>query len=437
MAILSTGVLMQIKRDKYLHDLILRQNNGLVKVITGIRRSGKSFLLNEIFYQYLLNQGTDKSHIIKFAFDSADDLELIGENLFELQKEIRKVDPQKFVSYIKSKVTDNQNYYLLLDEVQLLESFESVLDGYLYKQNLDVYVTGSNSKFLSTDVITEFRGRGDEVHVYPLSFAEFTSAFNGDKYEAWNEYFVYGGLPFVATLKTDEQKIRYLQNLFEETYIKDIIERHKIKKTQELENLINVLASATGSLTNATRIQNTFQSSIKSKISVDTVIDYIGCLKESFIINEAERYDVKGRKYIGSQQKYYFEDVGLRNARLNFRQTEENHIMENIIYNELRYRGFSVDVGVVEKRIKDEKGKEIRTRLEIDFVANKGSERCYIQSAFAVPDKEKELQEKKSLQNVGDSFTKIIVVKDPVKMSRDENGIITVGIFDFLLKTVI
>lgn len=429
----SIEVHMLIKREKYLNDLKIRMNNGLVKVITGIRRCGKSYLLNELFYNFLLESGINKDHIIKFAFDSADDLELIGEDLIEIKRQKRKVDPKKFIQYMREKLSGNQDYYLLLDEVQLLENFESVLNGYLKKSSVDIYVTGSNSKFLSKDIITEFRDRGDLVHVLPLTFSEFFSVFDGDKYDAWNEYFTYGGLPFVAGLKTDEQKIRYLQNLFEETYITDIVERNKIKKSAELENLINILASSIGSLTNTSRIQNTFISELKSKITVDTINDYVEFLKDSFLINEVNRYDVKGRKYIGAKKKYYFEDCGLRNARLNFRQNEETHIMESIIYNELRFRGYSVDVGIVEKRGRTEQGKEIKTQLEIDFIANKGSERFYIQSAFSIPDKEKEQQEKNSLLNVKDSFKKIVIVKDNIKSSRDESGILTVGLLTFLL----
>ena len=421
---------MLIKRDKYLKDLILRQNNGLIKVITGMRRCGKSYLLNQIFFGWLLTNGVDDGHIIRLAFDSAEDLEKMGESLLEIKKQKRLANPSLFIEYIKTKIKDDENYYLLLDEVQLLENFESVLNGYLYKQNIDIYVTGSNSRFLSKDVVTEFRGRGDLVHVLPLSFSEFYSFRSGDKYEAWNDYFVYGGLPFVATLKTEEQKISYLDNLFKETYLKDIIERNKIRKSEELENLVDVLASGIGSLTNVGKIQKTFASTIKSKISCDTIKDYVEHLKDSFVLNEASRYNIKGRKYIGAQQKYYFEDVGLRNARLKFRQNEENHIMENIIYNELRYRGFQVDVGIVEKRSAD--GKK-NVQLEVDFVANKGSQRFYIQSAFSLNSSEKEFQEKQSLQNLRDSFKKIIVTKGPLKLCRDDSGIETVGILEFLL----
>ena len=318
--------------------------------------------------------------------------------------------------------------------MQLLKDFEEVLNSLLHIKNIDIYVTGSNSKFLSKDVITEFRGRGDEIHIFPLTFKEFMQAYDGDIYRGWAEYVVYGGLPLTVTMKTEEQKIKYLTNLFEETYLKDIIERHHIEKTQELEDLVNVLASAIGSLTNVPKIEATFRSVIQSNISSNTIRQYIEYLEDAFVINKANRYNVKGRKYIGTPNKYYFEDVGLRNARLGFRQVEETHIMENIIYNELRSRGYSVDVGVVEKRGKNKDGKEERTYLEIDFIANLGSKRYYIQSAFSMPTEEKRDQEKSSLINIGDSFKKIIIVKDVVNVTRDEEGITTMSIYDFLLK---
>lgn len=322
----------------------------------------------------------------------------------------------------------------MLDEVQMLQEFEEVLNSLLHIRNADIYVTGSNSKFLSKDVITEFRGRGDEIHIYPLTFKEFMEAYDGDMYRGWAEYVVYGGLPLTVTMKTEEQKISYLTNLFKETYLKDIIERHHIEKTQELEDLVNILASAIGSLTNPPKIEATFKRAIQSTISLNTIRQYIEYLEDAFIINKANRYNVKGRKYIGTPLKYYFEDVGLRNARLGFRQVEETHLMENIIYNELRSRGYTVDIGVVEKRGTDENGKEYKNQLEIDFVANLGSKRYYIQSAFSMPTEEKRIQEKASLVNVNDSFKKIIVVKDVVNVTRDEDGITTMSIYDFLLK---
>lgn len=411
---------MEIKRDKYLNDLINRMHNGMIKVVTGIRRCGKSYLLFNIFKNFLLEQGVPASHIIMIELDQ--------------RKNKKYRDPDVILDYIESVIVDEEQYYIMLDEVQMLQEFEEVLNSLLHIRNADVYVTGSNSKFLSKDVITEFRGRGDEIHIYPLTFKEFMEAYDGDMYRGWAEYVVYGGLPLTVTMKTEEQKISYLTNLFKETYLKDIIERHNIEKTQELEDLINILASAIGSLTNPPKIEATFKSTIQSTISLNTIRQYIEHLEDAFIINKANRYNVKGRKYIGTPLKYYFEDVGLRNARLGFRQVEETHLMENIIYNELRSRGYSVDVGVVEKRGIAEDGKEYRNQLEIDFVANLGSKRYYIQSAFSMPTEEKRIQEKASLVNVNDSFKKIIVVKDVVNITRDEDGITTMSIYDFLLK---
>ena len=411
---------MDIKRDKYLNDLINRMHNGMIKVVTGIRRCGKSYLLFNIFKNYLLEHGVASSHIITIELDQ--------------RKNKKYRDPDTILDYIESLIEDDGQYYVMLDEVQMLQEFEEVLNSLLHIRNADIYVTGSNSKFLSKDVITEFRGRGDEIHIYPLTFKEFMEAYNGDMYHGWAEYVVYGGLPLTVTMKTEEQKISYLTNLFKETYLKDIIERHHIEKTQELEDLINILASAIGSLTNPPKIEATFKSSIQSTISLNTIRQYIEHLEDAFIINKANRYNVKGRKYIGTPLKYYFEDVGLRNARLGFRQVEETHLMENIIYNELRSRGYTVDVGVVEKRGTDENGKEYKNQLEIDFVANLGSKRYYIQSAFSMPTEEKRIQEKASLVNVNDFFKKIIVVKDVVNVTRDEDGITTMSIYDFLLK---
>ena len=411
---------MDIKRDKYLNDLINRMHNGMIKVVTGIRRCGKSYLLFNIFKNYLLEHGVAASHIITIELDQ--------------RKNKKYRDPDTILDYIESLIEDDEQYYIMLDEVQMLQEFEEVLNSLLHIRNADIYVTGSNSKFLSKDVITEFRGRGDEIHIYPLTFKEFMEAYDGDMYRGWAEYVVYGGLPLTVTMKTEEQKIRYLTNLFKETYLKDIIERHHIEKTQELEDLVNILASAIGSLTNPPKIEATFKSAIQSTISLNTIRQYIEHLEDAFIINKANRYNVKSRKYIGTPLKYYFEDVGLRNARLGFRQVEETHLMENIIYNELRSRGYTVDVGVVEKRGTDENGKEYKNQLEIDFVANLGSKRYYIQSAFSMPTEEKRIQEKASLVNVNDSFKKIIVVKDVVNVTRDEDGITTMSIYDFLLK---
>lgn len=411
---------MNIARDKYLRDLINRMNNGMIKVVTGIRRSGKSYLLFKLFYEYLLSQGVLESHIIKIELDQ--------------RKNRIYRDPDVILDYIETLIEDDKQYYILLDEVQMLNDFEEVLNSLLHISNIDIYVTGSNSKFLSKDVITEFRGRGDEIHVFPLTFKEFMQVYDGDMYRGFADYIVYGGLPLISTMKTETQKVNYLTNLFNETYLKDIIERNHIEKTQELEDLINVLASAIGSLTNPPKIQATFKSSIGSAISINTIRQYIEYLEDAFIISKAQRYNIKGRKYIGTPLKYYFEDIGLRNARLGFRQVEETHLMENIIYNELRYRGYSVDVGVVEKREMSENGKQIRKALEIDFVANLGSQRYYIQSALSMPTPEKQIQEKTSLINVADSFKKIIIVKDIVNVKRDENGIVTMSIYDFLLK---
>jgi len=410
---------MEIKRDRYLEDLKDRMHNGMIKVVTGIRRSGKSYLVFTIFKKYLINEGVNEDHIIEMEFDKIENA--------------KYRDPYTLLDFVKEQIKDKEDYYVLLDEVQMLEDFEEVLNSLLHIKNLDIYVTGSNSRFLSGDVLTEFRGRGDEVHVYPLTFQEAMQNYKGDIYHGWAEYVTYGGLPLVWGMRTDQQKIKYLTDLFEKTYISDIIDRNGIEKTEELESLLNVLASAIGSLTNPTKIEATFKSVLKSKISRNTIVQYIEYLKDAFIINEANRYDVKGRKYIGTPLKYYFEDLGLRNARLGFRQMEETHLMENAVYNELLSRGYAVDVGVVETRKRNQEGKQEKRKLEIDFVANMGSRRYYIQSAFQIPDQEKERQEKESLNNVDDSFKKIVLVKDVVKISRDEKGIVTMSIYDFLI----
>lgn len=410
---------MEIKRDQYLNALINRMHNGMIKVITGIRRAGKSYILFNIFQNYLLSVGVNSSQIITIEFD---------------RYENRKYRNADFVlEYIHSCLRKEEQYYLLMDEVQLLPDFEEVLNSLLHYQNLDIYVTGSNSKFLSKDIITQFRGRGDEIHVWPLTFKEFMQVYDGDVYNGWAEYVVYGGLPLTVSMKTEEQKVQYLTNLFKETYLKDIIERYHIDKVQEMDDLLNILASSIGSLTNPPRIEATFKSLIHSNISMNTIRQYMEYLEDAFIINKAYRYNVKGRKYIGTPLKYYFEDVGLRNARLEFRQVEQTHLMENIIYNELKSRGYSVDVGVVEKREVDSNGKEKKKQLEIDFIANLGSKRYYIQSAYSMPTEEKRIQEKASLISVKDSFKKIILVKDVVKVSRDEDGIMMMNIYDFLL----
>lgn len=410
---------MRISRDKYLNDLIVRMHNGLIKVVTGLRRSGKSYLLFEIFKSYLLENNISEDHIIEISLDQ--------------RKNKQYRDPDTILDFIEKSIVGDDMYYIFLDEVQMLDDFEEVLNSLMHIKNADIYVTGSNSKFLSKDIITEFRGRGDEIHIFPLTFKEFMQVYDGDKYEGLSEYMVYGGLPLVATMKTDDQKIKYLENLFEETYLKDIKERYKIEKVQEMDDLIKVLASSVGSLSNPSRIADTFKSSLKSDVSMNTIKSYITYLEESFLINEANRYDVKGRKYIGTPLKYYFEDIGLRNAKLEFRQIEETHLMENIVYNELRARGFGVDVGMVETKEKNKSGGFEKKRLEVDFIASKGSHKYYIQSAYNLATDAKVKQEKNSLLNINDSFKKIIIVKDLIKPQRDESGIVSISLYDFLL----
>ena len=424
---------MEIKRDYYLNKLIQRKNNGLIKVITGVRRCGKSYLLNTLFYHYLLNSGVTKDHIIRFAFDSADDLRLIGESLIELQDKDKRADPEKFMAYIRSVVKDGEMYYLLLDEVQLLGSFEAVLNGYLRKDNMDVFVTGSNAKFLSSDIITEFAGRGDEIRMYPLSFSEFMTVYEGDKYEGLSQYMLYGGIPMVVLRGDQQDKVATLENLFSEIYIRDIIKRHKVRNKGELEDLLNILSSAVGSLTNPEKLKNTFRSVKKSKITAATIKKYLDYFEDSFLVESAHRYDIKGRAYIETPKKYYFSDLGLRNARISFRQFEQTHSMENVIYNELRRRGYSVDVGVVPAAEKDEKGKVKRKQLEVDFVCNLGSSRYYIQSAYSIPNEEKRVQEIRPFRKIDDSFKKIVITRDIVSPQYDENGILTINIYDFLL----
>lgn len=424
---------MEIKRDYYLEKLINRKHNGLIKVITGIRRCGKSYLLNTLFYQHLLANDIDEEHIIRFAFDSADDLYLIGESLISLEKEKRKVDPEKFMAYIRSKITDKSMYYILLDEVQLLDCFETVLNGYLRKDNMDIYVTGSNAKFLSSDIITEFAGRGDEIHMYPLNFSEFMTVFPGDKYEGLSQYMLYGGIPLVVLREEANDKVAALSNLFSEIYVRDIAKRNKVRNIAELEDLLNILSSSIGSLTNPEKLKDTFRSVKKSKITAATIKKYLGYLEDSFLLESAHRYDIKGKAYIATPQKYYFSDLGLRNARINFRQFEQTHAMENVIYNELRMRGYSVDVGVVPVAEKNKEGKVIRKQLEVDFICNLGSARYYIQSAYSIPDEDKFNQETRPFRKIDDSFKKIIVTKDIVPAHYDENGIFTINIYDFLL----
>ena len=382
---------MEIKRDKYLEMLQIRRHNGFVKVITGIRRCGKSYLMNDIFYEKLKENGVNENHIIKFAFDSAEDLLLIGEDLQELVANKKKVDPKKFMTYVSQKMTDNDMYYLLLDEVQNLDCFEAVLNGYLRKKNMDVYVTGSNSKFLSSDVLTEFAGRGDEIHVFPLSFSEFYANYEDGLDYAFDDYMVYGGLPAVALMKTPEQKSSYLKTQLQNVYLKDIVERHNLNSDANIGELLDIIASGISSLTNPTKLANTFKSVKNSSLSALTIDHYITYMQQAFMLSKVNRYDVKGKKYISTPYKIYFEDVGLRNARLDFRQIEETHLMENIIYNELRYRGYNVDVGVVDTR-ETVDGSSERRQLEIDFVANQGNKRYYIQSAYDIPNEDTRLQ---------------------------------------------
>ena len=410
---------MEIKRNRYLNTLISKKHNGLIKVITGMRRCGKSYLLFTLFKEHLLSDGIDEDHIIEIAFDA-----------FE-NKKYR--DPDVLYPYLKEQIKDDAMYYVLLDEVQLLGEFESILNSLIRMKNVDVYVTGSNARFLSKDVITEFRGRGDEVHMYPLSFAEFMSVYPGTKQDGWNEYMLYGGIPLVLEFTTPDQKIAFLKSLFEETYISDIVGRHNIRNKAELEELLNILSSAIGSLTNPQKLSATFQTVKKKKISNSTIKRYIDYLCDSFLIDSAIRYDVKGKKYIDTPVKYYFTDVGLRNARLNFRQIEETHSMENIIFNELKMRGFKVDVGVIMQYETNEKGTNIRKQLEIDFVCNQGSKRYYIQSAYAIPDQAKMEQEQRSLMLTGDFFKRMIITKDTPAPYYNESGVLIMNVYDFLL----
>lgn len=422
---------MEISRDKYLNDLIIRKGNGMIKVITGIRRCGKTYLVFNLFVRHLLESGVDSNHIISLALDEHENR--------------RYRDPDALYAYVRERIADDPGpYYVLLDEIQYAISEKElknrdeppalygVLNGLLRRRNVDVYVTGSNSKLLSTDVMTEFRGRGDEVRIHPLAFSEFMRGFDGDRYAGWAEYVMYGGLPALLSMRTPEQKVKYLTDLFAEVYIADVVERNHLSKSQELEDLVNVLASSVGSFTNPSRIEATFRSAMKSGLDADTIKRYIGYLEDAFLVSEAVRFDVKGRRYIGTPKKYYWEDVGLRNARLGFRQVEENHIMENVIFDELRARGFSVDVGTVEKRTKVN-GRDERQSLEVDFVANLGYRRYYIQSAFRMDDDAKREQEKRSLREIDDSFRKIVIVRDTVRPYMDDDGILIMGLFDFLL----
>lgn len=409
---------MEIKRDYYLNRLIDAKNDGLIKVVTGIRRCGKSYLLNTLFYNHLLQEGIEEDHIIKIALDDSDNEDLLV--------------PKNLSKFVKEKIIDKDIYYVILDEIQLVENFEGVLNGLLRIPNIDIYVTGSNSKFLSTDIITEFRGRGEDIKVYPLSYYEFMSVYKGDKLEGWVEYITYGGLPLVLSMNTDERKTAYLKEQQKNVYINDVIERNDIKNDAELVILVEIISSSIGSLSNPKKLSDTFKSSAGINIDPKTISSYLKYLEEAFLIEKIERYDVKGKKYMSTPYKFYFSDLGLRNSFINFRQYEETHIMENVIYLELKRRGYNVDVGVVE--LKERKDNEFTYKqLEIDFIANKGNNKIYIQSAFSMPDEEKINQEERPLLKVNDSFKKIIIVKDYIKRTRNENGIITMSIFDFLL----
>ena len=409
----------EIKRDIYLNKLIDRKENDMIKVITGIRRCGKSYLMDPIYKNYLLSTGVKEDHIIKLELDSVENEEYL--------------DRHKLYKHIMGQIKDNKIYYILLDEIQKVDGFESVLNGFLRKKNLDVYVIGSSSKFLSSDIKTEFRGRGDEVRVYPLTFREYLPASSKNVDEALKEYITYGGMPYILSRKTDEEKSKYLNNLFNNTYINDIVERNNIQKDEVLESLIDVLASSVGSLTNPLKLENTFKSKDFKNVSAKTINTYIDYLIDAFMINKSLRYDIKGKKYINTPSKYYFTDIGLRNVRLNFRQQEDNHLMENIIYNELLVRGFNVDVGVVEYTMKDKNNKKMHKQLEVDFVCNKGSNRYYIQSAYSIPTKEKMEQEEKSLIKIDDFFKRIIIVENDIKLWRNEKGIVIMGLKQFLL----
>lgn len=409
---------IEIKRDSYLNQLLVRRNNGLIKIITGLRRCGKSYLLRTIFKNHLLNEGVPHDHIIEMAFDLFENLEY--------------QDPKVFYPWINEQIKDDERYYILLDEVQLLREFVSVLNGLSEKKNCDVYVTGSNAKFLSKDIATEFGGRGDEVHMYPLSFAEFMTVYNGHYYDGFNEYMTYGGIPIVALADTSEQKMALLENLFSETYIRDIKTRNKLRNVGEMEALLNILSSSIGSLTNPNKLCNTFHTVNQSKITATTITKYIEYLEDSFLIEQAKRYDIKGKSYIGTPQKYYFTDLGLRNARIGYRQMEVTHSMENIIYNELRIRGYKVDVGNLNITEQDKTKKFIKKQLEVDFICTSGSKKYYIQSAYLLETPEKIKQEIRPFLKINDSFKKIVITSNTPKPFYTEDGILMMNIYDFL-----
>ena len=411
---------IEIKRDYYLEQLISRMDNGLIKIVTGIRRCGKSYLLRTLFKKYLLEQGVSEDHIIEMAFDLYDNIEFRN--------------PKVFYPWVKEQLQDREKYYILLDEVQMLDEFVSVLNGLADKKNCDVFVTGSNAKFLSRDIVTEFGGRSDEIHMYPLSFSEFMSAYDGHYYDGWNEYITYGGIPIVVLADTDEQKMALLDNLFKETYIRDIVVRNKIRNVGEMEMLLNILSSAIGSLTNPNKLQKTFKSVNQSKITATTITKYIEYLEDSFLIEEAKRFDIRGKSYIGTPMKYYFMDMGLRNARLNFRQMEVTHSMENVIYNELRKRGYSVDVGNIMIVEPGKNGKTVKKQLEVDFVCSKGSKKYYIQSAYSLETEEKMIQEIRPFTKINDFFKMIVITSNTPKPFYNDDGILIMSVFDFLLK---
>ena len=408
-----------IKRDLYLRKIIDRMDNGMIKVITGIRRCGKSYLLFEIFYNYLLEHNVPRSHIITLQLDD--------------RLNLKYRDPDELCNFVYNKITDSEKYFILLDEVQLVENFEEVLISFLHIKNVDIYVTGNNAKFLSSDIITEFRGRGDQIHISPLSFKEFYDGIQKEYEDAWNEYSMFGGMPYLLSCKTEEQKISYLNNLFKETYIKDIVNRNNLRNEDVLEDILNIISSSIGSFTNPNKLSKTFKSIKNQVVAPNTINQYLEYCIDSFLIRKAYRYDVKGRKYIDTPLKYYFSDIGLRNARLGFRQQEESHIMENIIYNELIIRGYNVDVGVVALSEKNENNNYVRKQTVVDFVCNLGYERYYIQSALNIDDSDKREQEERPLINISDSFRKIIIVKNNIKKRKDDNGVLFLGLKEFLL----
>ncbi len=431
---------MEIKREQYLNELIERKNNGLIKVITGLRRSGKSYLLNKLYRSYLLNHGIKESQIISFAFDNLENVMILDKYLPDEQTLIydaRKnyvVNPKKFILYINDLTKENDVYYLLLDEIQLLGDFVFALNGLLSHDNYDIYVTGSNSKMLSKDVITEFRGRGDQIHIYPLSFKEYFDSVNLSFEDAYLEYQYYGGMPYFLSINDEKRKQEYLKDLFSEIYIKDITERNGIKNIDSFETLLNILSSSIGSYTNPGKLEKTFKSVEKVDYDHDTIKKHIDYIKDAFLLSEAKRYDIKGKKYIGSNSKYYFTDIGLRNALINFRQDEPTHIMENIIYNDLLQRGYSVDVGIVEINSKTENGNYVRKQLETDFVCNRMTEKIYIQSAYSMETIEKQKQEMNSLLHIKDNFRKIIITKDSIKRYFTEEGIEVISLKEWLLQ---